>query len=489
MTDATTAEAIIVDITQGEIEQRSEPGCSWPTPNWGILRDQPDPPPYPVAYFGNATPWICEAARGNDLAPDFYAAWLLASVSALCGKIYSVEANRGWLEPINIWVLNLGNSSSGKSPSLAPFDKQLGIIQKRYQSEHEAEIDQQLMLLPDDSKEARQSLEEARKRPPRVLTNDVTPEALPPLEAVSPKGLMVLRDELSGSIQAMDGYSGISGRSYFLTAWSGGSSYTDRKGSDPISVSRHLFNMAGGIQPTTLRDLLIKGNADDGLASRFLIHWPNGIDVDRLPQGSDPSPLNRALDRLSKLSPPDSAEFHTLVPTHEAKNEYEPFYVRNKNEGKDLFGKFASAHGKMRGYVLRLSGALKLIDWAFSQSQYPPTLELEAEYMRGALGLMDGYYLPQCRRVYFTVDLPPGDRMAIDLIGLIRKYNIEQFTKYALKRGECLPDGITLPGARQSTTKFDHLQEALDLLVTDSFIRQMRTRTKEQRYEVNPRLL
>ncbi len=146
--------------------------------------------------------------------------------------------------------------------------------------------------LADLEAELRAKREELRAATPkerRYLTHDATVEKLGELLRDNPRGLLILRDELSGWMRNLDKAGREGDREFFLEAWNGtGSFTTDRIGRGTIHIPALTLSVFGGIQPGKLRPLIASavdgGAGDDGLLQRLqLTVWP-----DRLPPWKKP---------------------------------------------------------------------------------------------------------------------------------------------------------------------------------------------------------
>ena len=82
----------------------------WPGPDMGVLRLHRRPPPrLPIEVFGPEWgAWITTAAQAAACPPDYVAAPLLASVSALIGHARWAQATPGWAEPPHLWIVAVG---------------------------------------------------------------------------------------------------------------------------------------------------------------------------------------------------------------------------------------------------------------------------------------------------------------------------------------------------------------------------------------------
>jgi hypothetical protein len=132
--------------------------------------------------------------------------------------------------------------------------------------------------------------------PPQLASfyiGDATLESICNLLDTNPRGLLQMRDELSGWLGGFDKYSEGNEAAQWLEFHSGNSVRIDRKGGDKktIYIPRALVSVTGTIQEPVLRKLLSGDDAkhfDNGLAARFLMvmppeierHWREAILVD-----------------------------------------------------------------------------------------------------------------------------------------------------------------------------------------------------------------
>ena len=123
----------------------------------------------------------------------------------------------------------------------------------------------------------------------RLVSHDATMEALQDILGRQDRGIVVLRDELSGWLAQLEKYAGpkASGadRAFFLLAFSGGPNVIDRVGRGTIVVNNLLVTICGGIQPDRLRQF--SDLTDDGLWQRFapiiVSPAPRGLDQQSSP--------------------------------------------------------------------------------------------------------------------------------------------------------------------------------------------------------------
>src|SRR5215831_19043462 len=205
------------------------PRDTWGEPDMGVLRlHRRLPPALPVEVFGRWGDWIARAAEAAACPTDFVAAPLLASASALIGHARWAQATPGWAEPPHLWIGAVGDSGNGKSPGadclmrdvlpeierrmLAAFPDRL----RRWR----ANVEFEKAGVERWQKEVREAEKRGAPAPlpptgtggpeqqaPRLRQNDVTIEKVALLlAATAPKGLLIVRDELSGWFAGMNAY-------------------------------------------------------------------------------------------------------------------------------------------------------------------------------------------------------------------------------------------------------------------------------------------
>ena len=216
----------------------------WPEPDMSILRPKrPRAPRLPIEAFGPAwAEWIRDAAEAAACPPDYVAAPLLATASALIGNARWAQATPGWAEPPHLWMGVIGDSGSGKSPGadclmrdvLPEIERRMGadFVDRLWHWRANIEIgrlarERWLKQLRQAARRGAQSclppltLPPPEPKVPRLRQHDVTIEKVAALLAhAAPKGLLIVRDELAGWIDSMNAYHG-GGRAFWIEAHGG----------------------------------------------------------------------------------------------------------------------------------------------------------------------------------------------------------------------------------------------------------------------------
>ena len=217
---------------------------SWPTPEMDVLHlNRRPPPPLPLELFGSQWgSWIAETADAAACPPDYVAAPLLAAASVLIGNARWPEARAGWAEPPHLWCCVVGDSGTGKSPG---SDALLRDILSALEAKMVGDYPDRLRLwraaaemakaAEDSWKREVQAAQKSGKAAPPPPTEEVGPEPQMPrlrqndvtiekvgaiLASASPKGVLIVRDEIAGWIKGMGAYHS-GGRAFWLEAFGG----------------------------------------------------------------------------------------------------------------------------------------------------------------------------------------------------------------------------------------------------------------------------
>jgi putative DNA primase/helicase len=263
---------------------KPDPAATPTTPSTPIFEELPTAPDFPVDALPLATRRLVrEAAAAIGCPPEMIAVPLLGTLSAGIGASRMVQLKRGWREGATLFLAVVARPGTKKTPAAkaatAPAWERQAELRRRYTDEcevYEAECRQ----WKDGSSEESED-EEPAPGPPdepklgRTVVEDTTTEALFPILAENPRGVLVGKDELTGWLRSMNQYKGGKGsdRQVWLSLWSNSPTTIDRKGrAEPIIVPRPFVSLVGSVQPEVL-PVLARG-PDDGLWDRFLISYP-----------------------------------------------------------------------------------------------------------------------------------------------------------------------------------------------------------------------
>jgi hypothetical protein len=242
-------------------------------------------------------------------------------------------------------------------------------------------------------------VEEAPPHAPRLRQNDVTVEKVAELLAnASPKGLLIVRDELAGWVKSMNAYGG-AGRQFWLEAYGGRPYRVERKTNpNPIVVPRLVVSVYGGIQPERLRPLL--QDVDDGLMGRFLWVWPEPVPFHLGQYAPNVTLAIRALDRLRELDlfHGPSSEPIIMPVVNEARQVVEDFGRRMQRQQLRASGPMRSTFGKARGQALRLALVIEMLWWCSDEGTSPPPKFISTKALRAGCQLVRHYFILMAER-------------------------------------------------------------------------------------------
>jgi hypothetical protein len=264
-------------------------------------------------------PWIMDASERLSVHPEMVAIPAMVAAAASVGRtlgIYPRAYDEGWVEASNLWGAVVAPPSSRKTPAINEGLSHFRHLQSRLLDDYrvdqaqrdakaeviEVEINNLKNLarrkggttagLEEALLEKRTELEEQKISEPRLFVNDTTIEKLGELLAENSRGLLYVRDELTGLLKSTEKPGHENDRPFLLEAWNGTGSYSfDRIGRGTLHVPSLNLSLVGGIQPGKLKPYVngaITGSSDaDGLLQRFqLLVWqdrgPDRKRVDRL---------------------------------------------------------------------------------------------------------------------------------------------------------------------------------------------------------------
>ncbi len=464
--------------------QKSNGHDPWPEPDHSVLRERRPPPALPIeAYGAEWAQWITTAASAAACPPDYVAAPLLASVSALIGHARWAQAGPGWTEPPHLWIGAVGDSGTGKSPGadclmrdvlpaiegrmIADFPERLREWQAAVEFGKAAEETWKADVREAQKRGAPPPLPpEATAGPepqsPRLRQHDVTIERVAALLAsAAPKGLLIVRDELSGWIDGMTTYND-AGRSFWVEAYGGRPYRVERvKHPEPIDIPRLAVAVYGGTQPDKLA--LLTREADDGLLSRLLWTWPDPIPFRLGRETPGARWAIDALDRLRELDlQPGDPPRPIMVPLADpARATIEAFGREMQDRQAAAGGLMRSALGKARGHALRLALTLEMLRWCGQEGMAPPPAAISERALAAAALLVGDYFAPMAERVYGDAAIPQQERNVATLARWIMRERPAEVHVRHLQRE------VRLPGLRTA----DEIRAAADTLAEADWLR------------------
>jgi len=367
-----------------------------------------------------AREFVAEAATAIGCTRAHVATPLLAALGAAVGTKLAVEVKPGWLEYPLVWSAVVADSGGFKSPAMraalqfvkarehAAGEDAAGLI-----AEHELELDRYAADRDAWRREAAKGRvgDPPRKpeRPPlpRYLIDDTTVEALAPILADNPAGVLLAKDELGGWLSSFDRYSGKAGgdAARWLSMFTAEPLSVDRKGGGRTYVPAAAVSICGCIPPRTFAKALGSEHVDNGLLPRFIVAMPPR----RRKEWTEASvgfatrdAVSALFGRLYSLQPGDTgprvAEFDAA-----GREAWIGFYDEHAGEQAAATGLVASMLSKIEAYAARLA----LIVHACRPGA-DPRGRISASSVKAGVALAR-WYAAEARRVYRVVVGASGD--------------------------------------------------------------------------------
>ena len=491
-------------------------GHSWNDPDWSILDDRRgELPEFPADVFTRpAQEWLERAARGAGVRPDHVAVPLLGVASSLIGTARRIRACSSWSEPMTLWAAVVAPSGDRKTPGLNVTVRTLDLIEKENEAgirgarlAHETRVQTAREKLK-KWKEERQAALGANppKDPPpmpidaidpgnfiepRLYATDPTIERLAALVKTRPRGMMLIRDELSGLFSNMGRYSKGSDRPFWLESWNGGRHVVERV-SGSVVVDHLLVGVIGAFQPDKLARAF--AGDEDGMYGRFLYGWPSAPDYRPLTyEVSEVEPeIQSALKALVRL-PSEDADGIFVVQvislSEGALEKFEEFRKFVDKTKRGLDGRERQWLAKSESQVLRLAGTLAYLAWAFSlgvpssngiegitAALEPSTID--ELFMAAAIRLVKEYFWPHARAALRQIGLSERHANARRVLRWIKANGKEEVSREEVRR-EALGQSLDA----------DQTQHLLGSLVKAGWLRETTTKTSgrsRRRWQVNP---
>ena len=365
---------------------------------------------------------VAAGSQAIGCDPSFIGLPVLTVCGAAIGNAARIELKGGWLAPSIVWTAIIGESGTAKTPAfqlvMKPVrERQHAALQRHAEAEreHQTELAWHKKNLGQWEKLKESSDEPPRKpdepQAERLYIEDTTIEAVAPLLAGNPRGLLLARDELSGWFGSFDKYAGGKGgadAAHWLSMFSAGSLTVDRKTGTPrtISVANAAMSITGGIQPGILQRALGAEHRESGMAARFLLAFPPRTTQSWTDAEIDPQQVIRYAEvwnRLCELPLSSGTDGHPcprivrLSP--EAKAVYTIFYDSNGREQAELSGDLSAAWSKLREYPGRLALVIHFVRWAANDPALESDATVDAASMSAAVQLVE-WFKHEARRVY-----------------------------------------------------------------------------------------
>ena len=437
----------------------------WPEP---IPFDDFQPAPLPVEVFPSwAQDFILAASEHLQVAPCLLVANVLGAVATAISRKLAVEVKPGYREPLNLYILAPAPPAERKTAAqgivFKPMfeweaERALAMREEIAQAQSKRKS-QEAIISGLRSKLAKAKPEERLglmeeiaglesdlievPHPPRLLADDITPEATASLMAAHQERLGIASCE-GGLFDTLAGrYSnGVANLDLVLKAHAGEPVRVDRKGGPPVMMESPALTLCLSPQPEVLTGLVGKpGFRGRGLLGRFAYILPI-------------SRLGRRLVKTPPIPPATERAFIAnlmrlldLPWAQDENGEPCPSVVKLEPVALENWMEFASAiepelgengrfemvrdwAGKLYGLAARLAGNLH----AMEHLKQAPVLPISTNTMGKALELAAGL-IGHALAAFGMMGADPEIEAARHALGWIKREGLERFTLRDCHRG------------------------------------------------------
>ena len=309
---------------------------------------------FPLDVFpGEIAKFVSQAAAALPCPPDYVGLPLLVVIGSHIGPHRPLKAKNSWQQYPSIYGAIVGETGSLKTPALdlvlEPARKRDKELQKQYQRELK-EHEKQVRLARKNNAEP-----PPKPQPRQLLTTDTTIESLADVLGNNPDGVLIYRDELTGWVRSLNQYKGGKGadREFWLSAWSSQDYTVNRKGQDPLRITKPFISVVGCLPPDMVADLAERHGREDGFLDRILFAFPDPVPVRWTDADIPPQAIrnySRCCNKVAKLPPA------TLELSPAARDEFEVWY--NAHNAEQVEAVVRGSWAKLNGYCLRFANIL-----------------------------------------------------------------------------------------------------------------------------------
>jgi hypothetical protein len=385
--------------------------------------------------------YITEAAASIVCPFDFIAIPLLVTAGTVIGRARRIELKSDWHEYPALYAGIVGVPGDKKSPAISKGTKPINRLSKKLYEDHGIERENYETALVDYELKTAKWKKSAltkngtnEKRPekpveppcPRLYAVDATIESIAEILQANPRGIAIIRDELSAWVKSMNQYKKGKGadREFWLSCWAGAPAHVDRKGSEPIILFSPFLSVCGCIPPDILPELTDEKNRADGFMDRVLFAFPEQIGQawsDAVISEEAIQSINKCFDELMKLDFDRDGEPVNISLNIKARDRFINWInghyeeMERENFPYILRGPWA----KMPGQLARITLIIHLCRHAASETEN--VLIDDASMANGIL--LTEYFKNHACKVYNALELTRQDRKIMQFAEWIKKGN------------------------------------------------------------------
>lgn len=413
-----------------DVRSSQEQGCEWePFPIECL--------PQPLRQF------VIDVAKSIGCDPVYAAMPALAACMMAVGTSRAIRLKRTWKEYCIGWFALIGKSGTMKS---APQDYAMAHIRRR-EREYFKQFAQELEIFNAAELSYKFAMKEwetkGRKKneeqplPPdkpiciRLTVNDCTMEAMTPILADNPKGILYSVDELASFFQSMNQYRKGADASRWLELHRGGVLLVDRKTGDQrhMRIDRAAVSVSGTIQPGTAKRLFTREFFESGMIARVLLAYPPAPRKQWREDELSPEVEQAYADLIDRLLAmrhdiDDAGDLQPIeIPmSKSATLAWIDFYDAHASQQADIADDdLAAAFSKLEGYAARFTLLIHCIRVAAGDPTIENTATIDIESVNAAVKIAQ-WFANETKRIYSALAEGISDKGYRRLIEFIERY-------------------------------------------------------------------
>ncbi len=441
---------------------------------------------FPLDVLPGRLAEFAEKAAAALVCPiDYVTVPLLTIAGAAVGASRALEIKAGWRERPCLYAAVIGPPGSAKTPALRLVATPVYAEQARRMAFYRRQ------KIAHEESEA----ESPKPKLSTIYVSDITTECLAGVLRDNPRGVALIRDELTAWVCGMDQYRARgrgSDRQFFLAAWAGEPVSVFRKNQDdgPVFVPHPFIAVCGGLPPDCLPSLRGERAIADGFLDRILFAYP------------EPCPIvgenwTCVSDETAGVWNDTLCFLWALQPELDDDGGVRPHFVRLDASGRQAWERFTNAlaqeincpdlpdflggpWAKMRGYCARLALIVHYLRLANKEVDHEdvdgPSLDAAAHLVR--------YFQSQARKVYAALGADPEIKDANRILQWIVREQRRQFKRWEVHKDV---------RSQEQFQRIEDLDRPLDRLVKHCYLRVQPTparmgpgRPADPVYEVTP---
>ena len=356
--------------------------------------------------------YIYESKDKLSLNVDYMGCSLIWLISVCVGNCFSVQVSVGHIEPSVVWMALIGKAGVGKTPSIYNVIFPLKNINSKEIKKYSYESEKYAKYMALDKKEKEQVPDEKKPKNGQFIANDITLEALIELHQESDNSVGIFKDEIAGWFRDMNKYRSGSDTENWLSSWSGGEIYLNRKTAKSSFVERASMPVLGGVQPSIFSSLYTEENKENGFMDRMLLSFPdvkaekfNRKQMDEKIIEDYSNQIVCFYEIIQKLI--NRGPNGEIIPkicrfSKDAENEFERIYNKNVEKQNDMNENeyLKSMYPKQRSYIPRFALLINLFEYSFNNT--PNALLISKESMLKAEKLSN-YFVAQAKKMKIEI--------------------------------------------------------------------------------------